>query len=55
MSLVALKPGGMTVRFTGEARRALDIFGRGGIACVRGTNAARVPHEFHQAPRPYPE
>jgi len=59
MSLVTLKPSGMTLRFTyvklGELRETVVARGEMEIACLRGENAVPVPEELREALRPYRE
>jgi len=59
MTLGALKPSGMTLRFTyvkvAEGRESIVARGEMEIACLRGTKAVPVPEELREALRPYRE
>lgn len=59
MSLAAIRPNGMTLRFTyvkvGDERETLVARGEMDIACLRGTAATPVPEELREALRPYRE
>jgi len=59
MSLVTLKPSGMTLRFTyvklEPNRETIVARGEMEIACLRGTAAVPVPEELREALRPYRE
>ncbi|HJQ35694.1 MAG TPA: acyl-CoA thioesterase [Thermoanaerobaculia bacterium] len=59
MSLVTLKPSGMTLRFTyvkrEPNRETVVARGEMEIACLRGTAAVPVPEELREALRPYRE
>ena len=59
MSLAALKPSGMTLRFTyvklEEQRETVVARGEMEIACLRGTAMVPVPDELREALRPYRE
>jgi enediyne biosynthesis thioesterase len=59
MSLGALRPNGMTLRFTyvrlRDDNETIVARGEMDIACLRGTAAVPVPEELREALRPYRE
>jgi len=60
MSLAALKPSGLTLRFTyvkagNDGRETVVARGEQEIACLRASAPAPVPEELREALRPYRE